>query len=501
MQMVHERRTKKRNDPIASDSSDEEEIVAPRRQRGVVNKGTRSKLARSASGRGRGKTPATGTSSQGDLPPLPPLDGWRKYDIHMPHLVVHNSLPVRTVDYKKRRTDVYNLRREDPYEFEKHPHLVEEVRFWNLFQAHWYESVVCEKANPIIKMQYVDWEYMANENNPIFTEVMEFCKLKNLYHIMSLQQGWNKEIVAQFCATAWFSGAGDETILHFSIEGHRFQCSFTELAEILGFDYTDLDRRQLANEAVPSTDDMHIMYDERYPNVQYGTTHGMSPFFKILNSLFRVTLTPKVGDKTSILGTSRVLLMAMLRSEAPFSVFRFIWTELMFVLHHGSKSIIYAPYIMRMVEAVTGMTFVHDSPHTPYRVQPVDPPASPSGGSPIGASHGISHSSHSASGAADDFHISTRARPSGSRKRSSLLKGLKALFTMCQNTNDVVRQHVSESRERIERLERKLELEPQPWRELPPVPPTDNPWAWYDEPSGDAPAGGNDDDDSAGDEE
>ena len=74
------------------------------------------------------------------------------------------------------------------------------------------------------------------------------------------------------------------------------------------------------------------MYEERYADpkhgIQHGTYDGMTPYYRVLNNLIRQTLTPKVGDYSSILGTTKAVLFAMQPSAEPFRVFEFLWNEI-----------------------------------------------------------------------------------------------------------------------------------------------------------------------------
>ena len=88
----------------------------------------------------------------------------------------------------------------------------------------------------------------------------------------------------------------------------------------------------------------------------YGTTTGMKPFYKCLNSLFRLTLNPKGGDATNVQGISRNLLARMSNGGEPFSVIDFVWEEIHATSYTPNKSCAYEPYIMYMIERVTKKT-------------------------------------------------------------------------------------------------------------------------------------------------
>ena len=86
--------------------------------------------------------------------------------------------------------------------------------------------------------------------------------------------------------------------------------SYCHFAEILGFDEVDLGRRALHELSIPVDEEMTHMYNWQYRAPKYGGIVGLDAYYKYLNSMFRVTLTQKVEDKSNILSTSKTLLMA-----------------------------------------------------------------------------------------------------------------------------------------------------------------------------------------------
>jgi hypothetical protein len=93
----------------------------------------------------------------------------------------------------------------------------------------------------------------------------------------------------------------------------------------------------------------------------------MLPFYAYINQLFRRTLTPREGDGTKILAYNKNILagMAPNTNGIEFSMFDFIWEEIKAISKSPLKSCSYAPYIMHMVERVTGRTFSYDKDHHP----------------------------------------------------------------------------------------------------------------------------------------
>jgi hypothetical protein len=132
-----------------------------------------------------------------------------------------------------------------------------------------------------------------------------------------------------------------------------------------------------------------------------------------------------------------------------------------------------------MINAVIGMEFGYDTVHAPYCPQPPkELEFPPEGESPPSA--------HSPPQPTTDMP-STSAMPSTSRARprkkgNAFIHGLKALFKVCCNTNDVVRAHARANQQSINRIERHLGIEKTAWPAFPPSPPRDLPaeWEQYD---------------------
>ena len=113
-----------------------------------------------------------------------------------------------------------------------------------------------------------------------------------------------------------------------------------------------------------------------------------SPYLQIPRQVFRKTIDCKGGDKGNIVDYSRNLLHRMAPDARPFSIFDFIWCEIWSVGERPLKSYGFAPYIMYMIEQVTGHTFEYDKIHKALKIV-ADlpeiglPPAGPGGAAGI----------------------------------------------------------------------------------------------------------------------
>ena len=84
-----------------------------------------------------------------------------------------------------------------------------------------------------------------------------------------------------------------------------------------------------------------------------GQVLGLHPTYRYLDRMFRKTIDCKGGDKGNIADYSRNLLHRMSPGAQPFSVFDFIWSEIISVGERPLKGCGFAPYIMYMIEKVT----------------------------------------------------------------------------------------------------------------------------------------------------
>ena len=84
--------------------------------------------------------------------------------------------------------------------------------------------------------------------------------------------------------------------------------------------------------------------------------------------MFRRTIDCKGGDKGNIADYSRNLLHRMAPDARPFSVFDFIWCEIQSVSERPLKGYGFAPYIMYMIEQVTGHILEYDKIHKALKI-------------------------------------------------------------------------------------------------------------------------------------
>jgi hypothetical protein len=91
-----------------------------------------------------------------------------------------------------------------------------------------------------------------------------------------------------------------------------------------------------------------------------------------MNNLIRSTINPKDGAASDIKGYVRNVL-ARLPDGDKFNVPYFIRVELSLAMDDGRRRLPYAPYLMFMIERVTGLRFPKDGIHTVYKIEKTMP--------------------------------------------------------------------------------------------------------------------------------
>nr|AAV44188.1 putative polyprotein [Oryza sativa Japonica Group] len=306
---------------------------------------------------------------------------------------------------------------------ETQPEESQDPRFRTLTQLDWYNSVIMARDNLVVEMKWIDWTYMRKKNNEVFNQAMQVCHNKNLGDILALEYDWNEEVIAQFYATAFFGSTRKGTpYVKWMTEGVRHKISIAQFAEILGLEDEDLNRPNIHSEAPLPLIKTKFMYTKNAPRTCMGPTHGLHPNYKVLYSIFRWSLLPKVGDATALPSKHAHLLSRMRYNQPPFSV-KLIWYEIANTILEPKRGCIYAPFIMKMIESVTGVFYIKDGRHNPFR--PRVPPSSSSV-----APRSIPSTSAGPSSSA----------PPPSSSSSPIKKALQAIFCMCAKTAKKVKK-------------------------------------------------------------
>jgi len=239
-----------------------------------------------------------------------------------------------------------------------------DYRLWSLFQFDFYKTVILAKEKKIVQMKYIDRDHIESMNTLDSKRVIDIVTEHGLKDIMGFQYDWNREILAQFHATFFYDMA-NETI-HWMTEGVHYKVDFTTFARLLGFVSGYRYANTIQTENAMKAEDIVFAYERR--DLADGKIVGLKSFYYAMNNLFRETINPKGGDSTSLRKYAKNLLARMALGSDAFSISRFIWAELSDSLDDAKNDLPYAPYIMYIIERVSGIEFKKDVEHRPYRL-------------------------------------------------------------------------------------------------------------------------------------
>ena len=105
-----------------------------------------------------------------------------------------------------------------------------------------------------------------------------------------------------------------------------------------------------------------------YRGGSVGKVNGLHPTYRYLDRMFRKSIDSKGGDMGTITDYSRNFLHRMAPDARLFSIFDFIWCEIRSVGERPIKGCGFGPYIMHIIEQVTGHQFDYDRPHKVLKI-------------------------------------------------------------------------------------------------------------------------------------
>jgi hypothetical protein len=164
------------------------------------------------------------------------------------------------------------------------------------------------KKHVTTEMKWNDWEYLKRLASPVkevVDAVFDRCQEMDIVDIMSFTCNWNEEVVAQFYAT--FFVEDDGRTVHWFLGGKRLRYNMAQFSTLFGHTRSsnaygsgyiverDSSKVGLHDGNELETSKMHFMYDRAYGDIVYGQVKGLTPFYRLLNTLFWFTLTPRGG--------------------------------------------------------------------------------------------------------------------------------------------------------------------------------------------------------------
>jgi hypothetical protein len=189
---------------------------------------------------------------------------------------------LKMVDYKSGTHNVYKERYSDPGQWQKE--FDADIHFWLKFNVDWYESVILCKEHMTMYMKSINWDTLRSFNIPAINKAIDIFHAKGMTSIMALNYDWNEEVIAQFYANLHV--LREAKTFHWLLQGKPLSVSYGRFTQILGFGEEDLGRPKIHGGEIPFDSEMAFMYDAVYGKVEFGTTHGMKPVYRMLNQLF-----------------------------------------------------------------------------------------------------------------------------------------------------------------------------------------------------------------------
>ena len=150
-------------------------------------------------------------------------------------------------------------------------------------------------------------------------------------------------------------------------EGQHYRVDFVTFSWILGFGEEKRGFTYIHDEARAEIHDIAYMWINR--RSADGKASGLKSYYYILNNLIRHTINPKDGAASDLNFYIRNVLARFAPGGDRFNVPRFMWRELRNAMEDGRKGIPYAPYLMFMIERVTGYRFEKDGLYTVYKIE------------------------------------------------------------------------------------------------------------------------------------
>jgi hypothetical protein len=178
--------------------------------------------------------------------------------------------------------------------------------------------------------------------------------------LMELHRHWNNEVIMQFYASYFHEtdSESDTDVIHWTTEGRHYKVDFVTFARLLGFNGHDRRAAEITDYEDVAMSEYQFMYLEGFP--ADGQTVYLKPYYYVLNNILRQVLYPKEGDSTFLRDDSQKVLARFGDDFQKFLVSRYIWNRIHDASEDSVKNLPYAPYIMHVIQQVSGIRFPTD---------------------------------------------------------------------------------------------------------------------------------------------
>jgi hypothetical protein len=159
-------------------------------------------------------------------------------------------------------------------------------------------------------------------------------------------------------------------------EGEWYHIIFDEFVTRFSYGQEDKDRFIIHIHNPLGENEIKFMYAPGQEGNTW-TINGLYTFYSVLNRLFRKIICLRDGDPTNISHYAKNLLANLRDGASPFSVIDYIWEEIKCISLNPQKNCGFAPYLMFLIEDVTGRRFPKEGIHMPFRPNPTKKPLIP----------------------------------------------------------------------------------------------------------------------------
>jgi hypothetical protein len=193
------------------------------------------------------------------------------------------------------------------------------------------------------------------------TQLLHDLRRMGLQPLMEFRKSWNNKIICQFYASYHLDTRVDTHVIHCTTEGKHYKVDFITFSHLLGLDRRDHTSTAITEISALAMDEYQYMYlDGHRAN---GKTVWLKPCYYVLNNILCQILYPKIGDSTNLHEDSQVVLDCFGDEFTKFSISRYIWDKIFVASEDVVKHYPYAPFIMHIIEHVSGIHFPSDAPH------------------------------------------------------------------------------------------------------------------------------------------
>jgi hypothetical protein len=185
---------------------------------------------------------------------------------------------------------------------------------------------------------------------------------------MGVHYDWNLEVIAQLYANLFIEEVEDVRAMHWMTEGEWNHITFDEFATRFSYGQADKDRFRTHIHNPLGENEIKFIYAPGQEG-NAGTINGLYTFYSVLNRLFKKTICARDGDRTNISHYPKNLLANLRDGAPPLSMIDYIWEEIKGISLNPQKNCGFAPYLVFLIEDVTGRSFPKEGIHMPFRAQ------------------------------------------------------------------------------------------------------------------------------------